>query len=76
MKIRIVKNNKYRLPVGGCIKVEKNDFPYASRLIREGVAEKISESEYAEWIASLKVKNVNKDCEGCKKKKKKCKNCN
>lgn len=78
MTIKIIKPNKYKLPLNACIKVQKNDTPYASRLIREGIAEKVTEKEYAEWVSYMRLKDVKQkeECEECKKKNVKCKKCN
>lgn len=75
MKIRITKQNKYRLQKGVCIQVGNNDFPYGNRLIREGIAEQITERQFAEYVANQKMLKYKQECDDCKKTKKKCKDC-
>ncbi len=73
MVIRIIKKTPCRLQVGVCIRCKET---YGSRYIRQGYAVQITESEFAEYVAKVKIDWLRKrtECNDCPDKKP-CKKC-
>jgi hypothetical protein len=73
MVIRIIKKTPCRLQFGVCIRCKE---PYGERFIRSGHAVKITESEFAEYVAKVKIDWLRKrtECKDCPDNKP-CKKC-
>ena len=73
MTIKIIKENKFRMPVGVCYQAN-GESREMQRLINSGIAVEITQKEFETFVRRKQLES--KECDDCKKKKTNCKKCN